>query len=588
MVAGHFNDAFGTIKSFQLSAVLWISGIVASVLLKYVYIVVLARVATGISMGFISCVVPVYITDIIPRTRRAKSLCLVQASSVVGTLLIFYTSFVIQLHLDDEYSFKITWACESIPALVLGCLSAFLPESPKWLLAKGNWVEAANVLQQLSTIDNSNEKHQNPLKNCSYGDLFKKDYFKYTIYGSLVQLFSQTTCLASLSYFFSYLCAMCGLEGHHRVWMVSVQYAVRAIFTFFPLLLLDRTRRKDSLVFGMVVLSVGFCAMAVVMALFETTAPDGAVRWRMTGLPASAVLALFLFIVGVYSSLVVSASWLYVAEIFPRQARGKGSSICMGTGWTVNAVLNIVFPYVFKILRGWAFMPVSFFCIVGAIVVLQFPETRDRNMIEMAREFNSEVNEFEEQKEGKEDVKQDPGEDADRDFDKESENKLHKGEREEFGYEMPIKEAESTKDLPGDNESPKSDKATELGSVLRFPDQRFGFHSDSTDPFQQETLDPKEPEHETSVEEVIEAYQTDAEYQTDSGSPYSPEDSHYSHDWQEEVPGNSRPSAVESLPGAANFLNFDTLRVALKTFYNQQKHEPIPRKKGAGLNANLT
>lgn len=516
----------------------------------------LARVATGIAMGLLSCSIPVYITEVIPRTKRGKAISLVQLGSVMGTIATFYLSSVLQIYLPDEYSFKITWACEAVPALFVVGLTALLPESPRWLLAKGEWAEAAKVLEKLSEM-----KRLLPDDStlCSYSELFKKNYFQYTMFGALVQLFSQATCISSLSYFFSYLCAMCGIEGNHRLWMVSVQYIIGAFFTCFPLAFLDRTRRKDLLVFGMTVLGIGFSSMAVLILLYEkTAAANSSMRWSITNKPASAILALFLFVTAVYSALVVSVSWLYVAELFPRRMRNKGSSLCISVSWMMNAVLNITFPYVFKVIRGWIFVPIAISCLAGGIIILQFPETRDLVEAEIqlpVDEVKQPVEEFRVKELSKEDPE---------DNEKRQEDKLKLESDTEAATKQEDRESSGDQD-----------------SVIRYTFTNQFHHTADTLPDDMPEDDPVNPadsEDSTSVEEVIQAYEAD------SGSPYSQE-SYYSHDW------DNSPESIEhsASHGDTNFHHFDTLRVSLKSLFNHhQKHElSIPRKKGAGLNANL-
>lgn len=558
LATGHFGDAFGTRLTFRVAALFWITGILILALVKYISVIVLARVATGIAMGLLSCTIPVYITEVIPRAKRGKAISMVQLGSVVGTIAIFYLSSVLQIYLPDEYSFKITWACEAVPALFVVGLTALLPESPRWLLAKGKWAEAAKVLEKLPQMKKVLPDDSTP---CSYSELFKKAYFQYTVCGALTQLFTQATCISSLSYFFSYLCAMCGIEGNHRLWMVSVQYIIGAFFTCFPLSFLDRTRRKDSLVFGMIVLSLGFSSMAVLILLYETSAAaNSSMRWSITNKPASAILALFLFVTAVYSALVVSVSWLYVAELFPRSIRNKGSSLCISVSWMMNAVLNIMFPYVFKMIRGWIFVPIALICLVGGIIIMQFPETRDLVELEIQLPV--------------EEVKRPAGvykvEEAEMPNDNEQRSDFYDKKQEHESAESVTKHDDADKESSSD-----------LESVVRYTFTSHFRHADYTSPDnipRDSPANSADSEDSTSVEEVIQAYEAD------SGSPYS-QDSYYSHDW------DNSPDSIEhsASHGDTSFLHFDTLRVSLKSLVNhhQNQEHALSRKKGAGLNANL-
>lgn len=51
------------------------------------------------------------------------------------------TSFV-----ENTGSFRIPWALQMVPAMVMGIMMTFLPRSPRWLVGQDRWEEARRVL----------------------------------------------------------------------------------------------------------------------------------------------------------------------------------------------------------------------------------------------------------------------------------------------------------------------------------------------------------------------------------------------------------------------------------------------------------
>lgn len=65
-----------------------------------------------------------------------------------GTLIIYFLSYGTSF-IDSNASFRIPWALQMIPAIVmLSCIS-FMPRSPRWLASQDRWDEAHTVLASL-------------------------------------------------------------------------------------------------------------------------------------------------------------------------------------------------------------------------------------------------------------------------------------------------------------------------------------------------------------------------------------------------------------------------------------------------------
>jgi hypothetical protein len=71
---------------------------------------------------------------------------------------MYYVSYACTF-IDGPTSFRVAWALQMIPAILLFIFLMFLPESPRWLASKGRWEDAHFVIANVNAKGNL----QNPL-----------------------------------------------------------------------------------------------------------------------------------------------------------------------------------------------------------------------------------------------------------------------------------------------------------------------------------------------------------------------------------------------------------------------------------------
>lgn len=288
-------------------------------------------------------------------------------------------------------AFRITWCTEIVPSLLLIILTLVIPESPKWLASKSRWVEAAKTLTRIRTM--KKKKNQttdksfvtrayttsNKITFCGYDDLFTRKYWRSTISGVILHFFIQFASVTTLMYYFNYICDMCGVNPDRKYWFVSSQFIILGILTIVPVILLDNARRVDFMSYGLLVMSFIFMAKFTILEIFAVAVDeltDFPFNWSVEKEPASAIIALFLFLVSVYSSSITSVSWVFTGEIFPDEARAKGTATCMCVSWMINGLTTLVLPLSFELTGHYVFLVLGCICLVGTICVLQLPETK--------------------------------------------------------------------------------------------------------------------------------------------------------------------------------------------------------------------
>lgn len=389
-VFGGFCDSFGCIWTFQIANFLWILGSIVSIVLEYIYVLILGRVSKGLTIGLVTCLIPVYVYEIFPPNKRGEAISVFHISSSSGIIIMYFVGHLLEKYVSKIASFKVSWGIQGIPGFVILILTFMLPESPKWLASKARWLEAAKSLQRVRTHKRTKAERNDKLyvtnaynsgskiKYTTFAHLFTRN-FKRTSTGILLHVFIQLTSINTMMYFFTYLCDLCGLIGDTKLIVVSIQYILLGLLTFIPLVALDRARRVDFLIYGISIMGFTYFGMFLTSMLYHENSnnDNSPFDWTLEREAASTMVALFLFLVSVYASSLATVSWLYVGELFQDEERTKGTSVCMCVGFVIHGVTTLLLPLSFEVIRYWVFAVLSLLCIAGGIVFIWFPETKE-------------------------------------------------------------------------------------------------------------------------------------------------------------------------------------------------------------------
>jgi hypothetical protein len=125
-------------------------------------------------------------------------------------------------------SFRVAWALQMIPAIILFCLLLLLPESPRWLASKGRWEEAHSVVANV----NAKGDLQNPLV------LLELDEVK-----EAVRIADESSKLSFLSLFSPYMWKRTFIGCSAQMWQQLVSSSIEGA------LMSDWNERNDVLHF---------------------------------------------------------------------------------------------------------------------------------------------------------------------------------------------------------------------------------------------------------------------------------------------------------------------------------------------------
>lgn len=355
-LAGTMSDRFGRRTMMLVAAVFfivsaWGSGIAQSSLEFVIY-----RVIGGFAVGAASVMAPAYISEVAPSKHRGRLATVQQVAIIAGLFAAAVSNYFIAKTTGsalNPWLFGITawrWMfwIELLPAVVFLVALLAIPESPRFLVARGKRDEAVGVLAKLSSAAGAERKVreiQNSLANDhkpSIQDAFGGGtVFKGIVWvGIGLAVFQQLVGINVVFYYGAVLWQAVGFSEADSLLIVVLSNGLSILAVIVALLLIDRIGRKPLLWVGSVGMTVTLAILAFCFSQAVTV--NGAVT-----LPGSygviALLAANIYVV-FFNASWGPVMWVALGEMFPNQVRGAGLAVSGFFQWIANFGITMTFP----------------------------------------------------------------------------------------------------------------------------------------------------------------------------------------------------------------------------------------------------
>ena len=371
-IAGRLADRLGRRGLLALCATLYALA-VAAIALPVAWpwvVVVFLRLLSGLAIGGFVVDCPLYLAEIAPRALRGRFVGCFQFQIGAGAVVAFAVSAMIANGRLQATEWKWCLGLGALPAAGLLLLLHWVPEEPHWLARRGRMREAVRSSIWLGLapeewpVEQCNET-QPPL-DAGEKKLFQRRYLRPLLLAASVALFNQLCGVTVLRVYLLDLLASTGMGM-----TLSHRYGVILAFLNLAALLLgmaivDRIGRKPLLI-------LGAAGMAICLFLLA---------W---GLRDHGSAVFYLIILASYNLFFAcsqgAAAWVYLSEIFPYPARGKGQGFGALVHWIANASLIWLFPVMERALPQSSFLLFASLMIVQiAIVSIWYPETKGTSL----------------------------------------------------------------------------------------------------------------------------------------------------------------------------------------------------------------
>ncbi|MCP1439743.1 SP family galactose:H+ symporter-like MFS transporter [Erwinia persicina] len=382
--SGWMSSYLGRKKSLMIGAVLFVIGSLWSAMAGNADMLIVARVLLGLAVGVASFTAPLYLSEIAPEKIRGSMISLYQLMITIGILGAYLS--------DTAFSYTGEWrwmlGIITIPAALLLVGVCFLPNSPRWLAAKGNFRDAQRVLDRLRDTSEQAKRELDEIRESlkikqSGWNLFKNNgNFRRAVWlGILLQVMQQFTGMNVIMYYAPKIFEIAGFTNTtEQMWGTVIVGLINVLATFIAIGLVDRWGRKPTL-------KLGFLVMAIGMGVLGTMLHIGI---HSAGAQYFAIAMLLMFIIG-FAMSAGPLIWVLCSEIQPLKGRDFGITVSTATNWIANMIVGATFLTMLNTLGNantfWVYAGLNILFIILTIMLI--PETKNVSLEHIERNLLS-------------------------------------------------------------------------------------------------------------------------------------------------------------------------------------------------------
>jgi MFS transporter, SP family, sugar:H+ symporter len=393
--AGWLADRQGRIKVMVLAAVLFLVSAIGSGLAFSPLDLIIWRVIGGLGVGAASVIAPAYIAEISPASIRGRMGSLQQLAIVTGIFIALLSdAFLARVAggAGSELWFGLpAWRwmflTGAIPALAYGLMSLQIPESPRYLVARGETDKARGVLSQVlkTGIDERMAEIRRTVvleSRSSFNDLKHKGTGLLPIVwiGIALSVFQQFVGINVIFYYSSALWQQVGFSENDALTITVITSVTNIVVTLVAISVIDKIGRRILLLIG----SAGMAATLGTLAVVFGTAPvhnNQPVLSHGAGIVALLAANLFVVFFGVSWGPVV---WVLLGEMFNNKIRASALGLAAAAQWLANFAISTSFPKLADIGLAFAYGFYTFFAVLSFFFVAKFvKETKGRQLEDM-------------------------------------------------------------------------------------------------------------------------------------------------------------------------------------------------------------
>lgn len=270
LTGGFLIDRFGRRLAIIIASSLLVVG--SLILLPYesYEILIVGRIAIGISISLSSIATCVYIAEIAPQHRRGLLVSLNELMIVTGILFAYISNYAFaSISRGWKYMFGLVIPLGALQAVAM----YFLPPSPRFLVMKNNDEAARKVLERLrETSDATKELTviKSSLKDehqYTFLDLFrsKNNMRARMLVGLTLVFFVQTTGQPNILFYASTVLKSVGFQSNEAASLASTGVGVVKVVSTVPAtFFVDQVGSKTFLCVGSSVMAISLVTMGLV------------------------------------------------------------------------------------------------------------------------------------------------------------------------------------------------------------------------------------------------------------------------------------------------------------------------------------
>ncbi|KAL2215417.1 sugar transporter [Thermoascus aurantiacus ATCC 26904] len=405
ILAGPVSDKIGRRDSIMFACMWWLVGTAIQAGVNGFGTLMAGRVLNGVCVGITSSQVPVYLAEIAKKEKRGSIIVIQQLAIEWGIFIMFFIGYGCSF-IPGPASFRTAWGLQFVPCVLLMLGLPFLPRSPRWLAKVDRSEEAITTLARIQANGDVND----PLVVAEWEEIttvlaaeraaapgWRKFVYngmwRRTLTGFTVQAWQQLSGANVMTYYVVYVFQMANLKGNILLISSGVQYALFIVFTSVIFFYIDKTSRRNLLMYGALGMAACHFVVGGILSSGEYV-PGGVdgnlnVLIRVEGSKAHTVIAFSYLLIIVYALTLAPVAWVYAAEVWSLETRATGMGIAAVGNWLFNFALGLFVPPGFANIKWKLFIVFGVLCVGAAIqVFFTYPETCGKTIEEIEEMFS--------------------------------------------------------------------------------------------------------------------------------------------------------------------------------------------------------
>lgn len=388
--SGTLSNRYGRRRLLTLAALVFASSSMGTGLAESFAAFVAWRILGGYAIGLASGISPMYIAEISPAHLRGRLVSLNQLAIVFGILLAQMVNWLIARPVppgataheilgswNGQSGWRWMFAVTAVPSVLFLLTTFFVPESPRWLAAKGRNQQALRVLERLGggacaqqVMNDFALTAEGQPKRSVWRELSTPGIARALALGVLLAVLQQWCGINVIFNYAQEIFAAAGYQVSGILFNIVITGVVNLVFTLVALAAIDRYGRRFLLLTGITGLVFIYSALGVLYRLHQQ------------GMP---MLVLVLAAIACYAMSLAPVTWVVVAEIFPNRIRSSAMSIAVTALWAACFLLTYTFPLLNAALgAGGTFLTYAAICLAGLLFLyFRLPETRMKTLEEI-------------------------------------------------------------------------------------------------------------------------------------------------------------------------------------------------------------
>ncbi|KAI0756710.1 general substrate transporter [Daedaleopsis nitida] len=390
VAAGQIGDIIGRRGTLFSGAVVFTIGGAIQTFTPGFWVMVLGRIVSGLGVGLLSTIVPIYQSEISPPNHRGALACMEFTGNIFGYASSVWIDYFCS-YIDSDLSWRVPLFIQCVIGAILAAGSLVMPESPRWLIDVDRDEEGMRVIADLHGGDPEDIVAKAEFQEIKDRVIFERESDEGRTYASMwkrykrrvllamsSQAFAQLNGINVISYYAPRVFEEAGWVGRDAILMTGINAIIYILSTLPPWYLVDRWGRRFILLTGAVVmaLALGLTGWWMYIDVAETP---------------RAVVGCVIVFNAAFGYSWGPIPWLYPPEIMPLAVRAKGVSLSTATNWAFNFLVGEMTPVLQEWIE-WRLYPMhGFFCVCSFVLVyFLYPETMGVPLEEMDAVFGEE------------------------------------------------------------------------------------------------------------------------------------------------------------------------------------------------------